>query len=67
MSADQPIKDQPTWKNNAAGIVAVLALKIECGCGDIRPLSEFCPKCGRCAIGCCMCEPPALPETQEAL
>ena len=26
-----------------------------CGCGDIRPKSEFCGTCGKCALGCCMC------------
>ena len=29
---------------------------ITCGCGDLRPIWEFCPTCGQCQIGGCMCE-----------
>lgn len=28
----------------------------ECGCGDVRPVEEFCLVCGNCEMGCCMCE-----------
>ena len=37
-------------------IIAALNQPVECGCGDIRTLIEFCEKCGKCNLGCCMCE-----------
>lgn len=39
-----------------ADIKTLLHSPAKCGCGDIRPLHEFCPWCGKCAMGCCMCE-----------
>ena len=33
---------------------------IQCSCGDWRMPVEFCPKCHKCEMGCCMCDPAVL-------
>lgn len=30
--------------------------EVECGCGDIRFAGDMCHICGKCQLGCCMCE-----------
>jgi hypothetical protein len=37
-----------------AELAKTTVLKI-CGCGDGRPIVEFCHLCGNCQIGCCDC------------
>ena len=35
-----------------------LRRSVECGCGDVRLVSDMCHICGKCQMGCCVCVMP---------
>lgn len=37
-------------------VIGALNEIVQCGCGDERPLFEFCHVCGECLTGCCSCD-----------
>lgn len=34
---------------------AIKAQPVLCGCSDLCPPADFCERCKKCAMGCCIC------------